>query len=151
MTRLRVSIAVDAPPSRVWADLERIESHVEWMRDAVAIEFTSDRHRGVGTTFDCRTKVGPFKLTDRMEITEWSPDKAMGVRHVGLVTGEGVISLRPIRLGRHRHGTRVSWSEGLTFPWWMGGPVGAIVATPILWLVWRGSMRNLRARFPGGR
>ena len=24
-----------------------------------------------GTTFDCDTKIGPFALTDRMEITEW--------------------------------------------------------------------------------
>ena len=44
--------------------------------------------RGVGTTFDCDTKIGPFRLTDRMEITEWVPNAAMGVSHVGTVTAE---------------------------------------------------------------
>ena len=147
MTRLRVSIVIDASPKEVWADLERIESHVEWMRDAVALDFTSDSTRGVGTTFDCLTQVGPFRLTDKMEITEWSPGRAMGVRHVGLVEGEGVISLRRVRLGRGRGGTRVKWAERLHFPWWMGGPIGGFFAKPVLWLVWRGSMRNLQARF----
>lgn len=143
MARLRVSTVVNAPPAEVWADLEDISSHVEWMRDAVAIEFTSPQHAGVGTTFACATKVGPLRLTDHMEITAWEPERAMGVRHVGLVTGQGTISLRSKRGGR----TRIRWSEGLTFPWWMGGPLGGIAATPILWLVWRGSMRNLRRRF----
>ena len=78
-----------------------------------------------------------------MEITAWEPGAAMGVRHTGLVTGDGVIRLRKLRRGR----TRLTWSERLVFPWWMGGPVGALAATPVLWLVWRGSMRNLRDRF----
>ncbi|MFN8053106.1 MAG: SRPBCC family protein [Acidimicrobiales bacterium] len=143
MARLRVSTHLDAPPDVVWADLADVSSHVEWMRDAVAIRFTSESHTGVGTTFDCDTKVGPFRLTDRMEITAWKPELAMGVRHVGLVTGEGVISLRKRPRGR----TKLTWSEQLTFPWWMGGPLGSWAATPVLWLVWRGSMRNLRERF----
>ncbi len=143
MARLRVSTKLDATPDVVWADLADISSHVEWMRDAVAIRFTSDRQQGTGTSFDCDTKVGPFKLTDRMEITAWEPGAAMGVRHTGLVTGDGVIRLRKLRRGR----TRLTWSERLVFPWWMGGRVGALAATPVLWLVWRGSMRNLRDRF----
>ena len=143
MARLRVSTKLDATPDVVWADLADISSHVEWMRDAVAIRFTFDRQQGTGTSFDCDTKVGPFKLTDRMEITAWEPGAAMGVRHTGLVTGDGVIRLRKLRRGR----TRLTWSERLVFPWWMGGPVGALAATPVLWLVWRGSMRNLRDLF----
>jgi len=143
MSRIRVSTVLDAPPEVVWADLEDISTHVEWMRDAVAIRFTSPHRSGVGTTFDCDTKVGPFRLTDRMEITEWRPGEAMGVRHVGLVTGDGVIRLRKRRGGR----TRLTWSERLVFPWWMGGPIGGWAAVPVLWLVWRGSMRNLRERF----
>ena len=102
MARLRVSTKLDATPDVVWADLADISSHVEWMRDAVAIRFTSDRQQGTGTSFDCDTKVGPFRLTDRMEITAWEPGAAMGVRHTGLVTGDGVIRLRKLRRGRTR-------------------------------------------------
>jgi hypothetical protein len=146
MSRLRVSTTIDAPPAAVWDDLRRLSSHVEWMVDAVEIRFTSPTTEGVGTTFECDTKVGPFRLTDCMEVTRWTPGKAIGIRHVGLVTGTGVIRLRRRRRGR----TTVTWNERLAFPWWMGGPIGAWAAVPVLTLVWRRSMRNLAARFADG-
>ena len=89
MGSIRVQTDLAAPPDRVWADIRDITSHVEWMEDAVALRLTSEASEGVGVTFDCDTKVGPLRLTDRMEITEWTPEKVMGVRHVGLVTGAG--------------------------------------------------------------
>jgi hypothetical protein len=88
-----VTTEVAATPQQVWSIVERVEDHVEWMHDAVAIRFQTDAHRGVGTSFLCDTKVGPIKLVDRMEITEWVPESAMGVRHVGLVTGSGTFTL----------------------------------------------------------
>ena len=93
MARLRVSTTLPAPPDQVWADLADVSSHAEWMRDAVAIRFVTATHDGVGTQFDCDTKVGPLRLTDRMEITRWDPGRAMGVRHTGIVTGEGTFTL----------------------------------------------------------
>lgn len=149
MSRLTVSTQLDATPDQVWAAVEDIGSHVEWMEDAVAIHFTSDRTSGVGTTFDCDTKVGPFRLVDHMEITEWSPGRAMGVRHVGLVTGTGVFRVEPRRRRRGRSGTRFVWTERLVFPWWMGGPLGALAATPVLKHVWRKNLRNLKAIVDG--
>ncbi len=82
--------------------MEPVERHVDWMADAVSIRFETDQTRGVGTSFLCDTKVGPIRLTDRMEITEWVPaDDAgaigrMGVRHTGIVTGTGVFTIEPI-------------------------------------------------------
>jgi hypothetical protein len=140
--RLTVSATYDATPDEVWAAVEDVGSHVDWMEDAVAIHFTSDSTSGVGTTFDCETKVGPFRLTDRMEITRWSPGRAMGVRHVGLVTGTGEFRISSRSRGRR---TRFVWTEQLHFPWWMGGPLGAIAARPVLRHVWRTNLRNLRA------
>jgi hypothetical protein len=127
----------------VWDDLRDISSHVDWMEDAVSITFAGDHRAGVGTTFDCVTKVGPLRLVDRMEITEWEPSRRMGVRHVGVVTGEGRFTLGPAGLGR----TRFTWEERLAFPWWLGGPLGAAVGTPVLRLVWRRNLRNLARRF----
>lgn len=143
MPRLTVSTTLDATPARVWEVLEDVASHVEWMHDAVSIEFTSDRTSGVGTEFDCETRVGPFRLTDRMVITRWEPGRVMGVRHVGLVTGDGTFLLRPRSRG---HRTRFRWRERLRFPWWMGGPLGAFVARPVLRRVWRRNLRNLAER-----
>lgn len=152
MARIRVSTVLDATPEQVWADLRDIESHTTWMADAVAIRFLSAQTSGTGTRFECDTKVGPFRLTDVMEVTEWSPGRAMGVRHVGLVSGSGRFTLKRMRGGR----TRFRWREKLEFPIWLGGPVGALVSKPVLTWVWRRSMRNLQQRFavrdrPSGR
>jgi hypothetical protein len=120
--------------------VEDVGSHVEWMHDAVEIRFTSRRTSGIGTTFDCDTRVGPFRLTDQMEITQWRPRRAMGVRHVGLVTGSGQFTLKGMRHGR----TRFTWKERLRFPWWMGGPFGAVVGGEVLRLIWTRNLRNLK-------
>jgi hypothetical protein len=137
-----VSIEIDATPAQVWDVVEPVERHVDWMHDAVAIRFTSELTRGVGTEFLCDTKVGPITLVDRMEITEWVPGQAMGVRHTGLVTGSGTFTLEPIDFGRR---TRFTWQEQLTFPWWMGGPLGARVGGRVaLRPIWRRNLKNLR-------
>lgn len=140
MARIRVSTVIEASPKVVWAAVEDVGTHTDWMADAVAIRFLTDRTSGVGTRFECDTKVGPFRLTDVMEITEWRPRKAMGVRHVGLVTGEGVFTLKRARRGR----TRFTWTERLHFPWWMGGPVGGVVGSRLLKRIWKGNLRRLR-------
>jgi uncharacterized protein YndB with AHSA1/START domain len=115
--RVEVAVVVDAPPRRVWADVADVASHVEWMADAV----------------------------DRMEVTEWRPGRAMGVRHTGLVTGEGRFTLHRARGGR----TRFTWEERLVFPWWLGGPVGATVGSVVLRRVWAGNLRRLKQRIEG--
>ena len=143
MPGIRVATEIDATPERVWEVVEPVERHVDWMHDAVAIRFTTDQTRGTGTTFLCDTKVGPFTLVDRMEITEWEPAKVMGVRHVGVVTGTGRFTLEAIDLGRR---TRFVWEEQLVFPWWMGGPIGGFFAKPMLMFVWKRNLTRLKAR-----
>ncbi len=143
MPRLKVSATIDATPEQVWEQVRDIESHVSWMGDAESIEFTSERRHGVGTTFDCLTKVGPFRLVDRMEITSWRPAREMGVRHSGLVTGTGRFELRAVQRVR----TRFTWVERLKFPWYFGGPIGAFVARPVLRRIWKHNLRNLAAEF----
>ena len=141
MTSISVSVDLDAPPARVWEIVEPIERHVDWMRDAVAIRFDGDQRRGVGTTFACDTKVGPIRLVDAMEITEWEPGAAIGVRHSGVVTGSGRFTLTPIDLGRR---TRFAWSEDLTFPWWLGGRIGELLGGRIVMrAIWRRNLREL--------
>ena len=138
---------IDAPRDRVWEAVRDIESHVDWMEDAVAIRFTSRGHRGVGTTFECDTKLGPFRLTDQMEVIEWREGRAIGIRHVGLVTGTGRFSL-----ARRRHGrTRFTWEERLTFPRKLGGWPGSVAGGLVLRQVWRRNLRNLKHRVEGAQ
>lgn len=144
---IRASVVIHAPPARVWAHLRDIPSHAEWMDDAVAITVTSAASTGVGTTFECDTKVGPFRLTDHMAVTAWEPGHRIAIRHEGLVTGVGRFTLR--RSGWRS--TRVTWEERLRFPWWMGGPVGSAVGGAVLRRIWRRDLANLRRRVEEGQ
>jgi len=142
MSRIAVTVEIDAPVERVWAEVERIEGHTEWMHDAVAIRFEGTQRTGVGTRFLCDTKVGPIKLVDRMEITEWIPLSRIGVRHTGIVTGTGAFVLTPIDLDRR---TRFVWTEVLHFPWWLGGVIGERVGgNVVMKAIWRRNLRGLK-------
>ena len=134
-----VGVDIDAPPEHVWRVIEPIEDHVRWMRDAQAIRITTPQTRGVGTQAVVATKVGPFRLDDTMVVTEWIDGQAMGVTHTGVVTGTGRFTLLPNGAG----GTRFTWEERLRFPWWLGGPVGAALAQPVLAAIWRRNLREL--------
>jgi len=141
VARIRVTVAIDASPRRIWGALRDISTHTRWMEDAVAIRFVTKRRRGVGTAFECDTKVGPFRLVDRMEVTEWRPRRSMGVRHVGLVRGEGRFTITPRRA---RRGAEFRWEEHLALPRWMGGRLGGVVISVVLRQIWRRNLRNLK-------
>ena len=98
---------------------------------------------GVGVQFSCRTKVGPIVLNDQMEVTEWTEGRLIGIRHQGLVTGEGRLQINPIDDTR----TEVVWEEQLIFPARMGGPIGARLARPILRRLWTSNLARLATRF----
>jgi hypothetical protein len=141
VARIRTRRTIAAPPAAVWEELRHVDRHVDWMADAVAIEFVTAAREGVDVVFTCLTRVGPLRLRDRMAITEWVDGRVMGVRHEGLVSGSGRFTLAARRRGR----TRLTWDERLRFPWWMGGPVGALVAAPVLARIWRGNLARFAA------
>ncbi|MEM7325759.1 MAG: SRPBCC family protein [Actinomycetota bacterium] len=141
MAAVTVVVEIDRTPEQVWAYVRDLGSHVEWMADATEIRFLTDQREGTGTSFECDTKVGPIKLTDVMTITNWVDEAAMGVRHEGVVTGVGEFTLTPIG----ETGTHFSWREDLSFPIWLGGPIGEIAAKPILTAIWRRNLTRLKA------
>lgn len=141
MPGIATEILINAPVSFVWADLEDISSHVDWMLDAEEIRFLTSERRGVGTRFACDTVVGPLKLTDIMEITEWEERRSMGVHHQGLVGGTGMFTLRS-----SGQATVFSWVEELAFPWYFGAGLGAAVSRPVLHAIWKGNLRRLKER-----
>ncbi len=132
---MRVTTTIDAAPQAVWPHLAALDTHIDWMADADAIRFTSAQRRGVGTSFECDTRVGPFRLTDRIEVTEWEEGRLIGVRHRGVVTGTGRFTLERLDRGER---TRFIWEEQLAFPWRL--------ATPILGAIWRRNLVRLKAQ-----
>jgi carbon monoxide dehydrogenase subunit G len=144
MTGIEVSIDIPADVATVWADVERLETHVEWMADAESIEFVGDQRRGAGVVMRVLTRVGPLQTTDVIRVTSWTPERSIGVRHEGLVTGVGEFQLE-----KKGDGTLFVWREDLNLPWYFGGFIGAKVAKPVLAWVWRRNLQRLRSRFVG--
>ena len=140
-----MSISIDlcteipATPDVVWAVIEHVETHTTWMADAEEITFVGPQRQGVGTEFDCLTVFGPLRTRDRMRVTEWEPGAVMGIEHHGAVSGTGRFTLAP-----SPRGTQFCWREELTFPWWLGGPVGERAGRPVLTHVWRRNLERLR-------
>ena len=66
----------------------------------------------------------------------------MAVRHVGVVRGSG-----EFLLDEANGSTRFTWREQLRFPWYLGGPLGALVGARIFTVVWRRNLRRLARRF----
>ena len=137
-----VSIDIDAPVERVWAEAIDFGSHAEWMRDARAIRFEGEQHEGVGTVLLIETRVGPFRTVDRFEITEVEPMRLLAGRHLGLFSGEGRFYLSSPAPGR----TRLAWRERIRFPWFFGGPLGALAGRLILARIWRANLAALKRR-----
>ena len=155
--RIHVGVHIAASPADVWFAIQDVESHTEWMRDAVAIRFLGDQRQGAGTRFVCDTKIGPFSLSDVMEITEWSPGHRMGVRHAGLVAGEGAFTLVKVESSEDEGNdseekvsstphTYFQWEEKLRFPWRLGGPITAAAAWPVLRSMWKGNLQRLKSQ-----
>ena len=141
MARITRHVDIAAPLDVVWGAAADLASHAEWMADAESIEFTTDTRTGVGTTMRVLTVVGPLRTTDVMEVTEWDEGRAIGVVHRGLVTGRGRFELSPVA-----GATRFTWTEELTFPLWLGGPLTAFLAGPVLGWIWRRNLRGLKER-----
>ena len=137
MVAITVTAHYHVSPTQLWEELRHIDHHVQWMTDAISIEFLGDQREGVNTSFRCVTKVGPLVTDDLMTITQWDDDSVMGVTHRGLITGNGTFTLK-----KQGDGTEITWRERLEFPWWMLGPLGAYAAKPVLRGIWS---KNLRA------
>ena len=137
---LLVGITIAAPPAEVWRVIEPIEHHVDWMADAESITFTSATHAASARA--STASPGSVRCTPP---TAWtSPNGSPASRWASSTRasspGRGRFTLEPGRRGR----TRFTWTEELTFPWWMGGAAGAFAAKPVLRAVWQRNLRTLK-------
>jgi uncharacterized protein YndB with AHSA1/START domain len=142
MSTVTVLVVIHAPLEQVWAAAADLGSHSEWMADAESITFLTARRRGLGTRMEVATRVGPFRTKDVMEVTEWEDRSRIGVRHTGLVTGQGAFELEALDPAT----TKFTWRERLSFPWYLGGPLTALIAAPVLAAIWRRNLRGLKQK-----
>ena len=140
---IKVSTTINAPIKTVWNEVSRLENHTNWMNDAEKIDFLSENNSGMGTEMKVLTKIGPIKLYDYMTVTNWEVEKSIAVDHIGIVTGKGEFKLEEI----DENNTKFNWEETLKFPIYLGGIIGEFFGAPILKLIWRKNLKNLKELF----
>ena len=140
---IKVSTIINAPLKTVWNEVSRLENHTNWMNDAEKIDFLSKNNSGMGTEMKVLTKIGPIKLYDYMTVTNWVVEKSIAVDHIGIVTGKGEFKLEEI----DENNTKFNWEETLKFPIYLGGIIGEFFGAPILKLIWRKNLKNLKELF----
>ena len=140
---IKVSTVINAPLKTVWNEVSRLENHTNWMNDAEKIDFLSENNSGMGTEMKVLTKIGPIKLYDYMTVTNWVVEKSIAVDHIGIVTGKGEFKLEEI----DENNTKFNWEETLKFPIYLGGIIGEFFGAPILKLIWRKNLKNLKELF----
>lgn len=136
-----MTVEIGAPCDFVWTRLSDLPSHSEWMSDAASISFLTEQRRGEGVRMQVPTRVGFFRITDLMEIDEWIEGRRMGVRHVGPIGGWG-----RFELSDHPAGCRLTWTEHLRFPWYLGGVLAERLSRPILRRIFRANLIRFQKR-----
>ena len=129
---IKVSTIINAPLKTVWNEVSRLENHTNWMNDAEKIDFLSDNSSGIGAKMKVLTVVGPIKLYDYMTVTEWVEEKT-----------KGKFILEEI----DNNNTKFNWEETLKFPIYLGGFIGEFFGAPVLKLIWRKNLKNLKEIF----
>ncbi len=140
---IKVSTIIKAPLKTVWNEVSKLENHSNWMNDAEKIDFLSKNNSGVGVKMKVLTKVGPINLYDYMTVTDWIEEKTIAVAHTGIVSGKGRFNLEKV----DEDSTKFNWEETLKFPLYLGGIIGEFFGAPILRLIWKKNLNNLKEVF----
>lgn len=106
-------IVIDAPIERVWSVIADIEGQPRWMTDMKSVRILTPGRVGVGTRAEATIRMFGISVTDPVTVADFRPPTRFAVRHEGLMSGTGVITLEP---GTDGSTTIVRWEERLTPP-----------------------------------
>jgi len=136
---LRMLVVVDAPPEETWAVVSDIPLQPEWMHEMKEVRLTTPGPVHAGTTGEATVRIAGISVTDPVEVTAFEPPSRFAIRHDGLFTGEGVITLEP---GADGITTIVRWDETLVPP--LFPVLGAIALAPVLRSVFQADLHRLK-------
>ena len=136
---LRMLVVVDASPEETWAVVSDIPLQPEWMREMREVHQTTPGPVHAGTRGEATVRIAGISVTDRVEVTAFEPPTRFAIRHDGLFTGRGLITLEP---GAGGITTIVRWEETLVPP--VFPALGALVLAPVLRSVFQADLHRLR-------
>jgi len=138
-------VVIEAPLERVWEVVSDIESQPRWMHEMKAVRMLTPPPVGVGSRGEADVRVMGIGVTDPVTITAWEPPHRFAVRHEGLFTGDGVITLEA---GADRTTTIVRWSETLIPP--VLPHIAARAQRPVLAAIFQADLQRLRRLVEAG-
>jgi len=136
---LRMIVVVDAPITATWDVVADIPLQIEWMTEMRAIRITTPGLTHVGTRGEATVRIAGISVTDPVEVTEFTPPHRYAIRHEGLFSGGGLITLEA---GADVHTTIVRWEETLIPP--LLPELGALIQAPILRSIFQADLRRLK-------
>jgi uncharacterized membrane protein len=136
---LEMLAVVDAPIDATWAVVSDIPRQVEWMREMKSVSVDTPGPVRVGTTAQATVRILGIAVTDPVEIVELEPPSRYAIRHLGLFSGGGVITLEA---GADDTTTIVRWQERLAPP--VLPALGAVVQAPILRSIFQADLARLK-------
>jgi uncharacterized protein YndB with AHSA1/START domain len=136
---LRMLVVVDAPIEETWDVVADIPLQPEWMHEMKRVALTTPGPVGVGTRGRATVRIFGVSVADPVEVTEFVPPTRFAIRHEGLFTGGGLITLEP---GSDGSTTVVRWDETLVPP--LLPELGALVQAPILQAIFQADLHRLK-------
>jgi hypothetical protein len=130
---------VPGTPEIVWELITDWEHQDDWMLEASDFTVTSERREGLGVTAEATITIGGISTRDKIEVIGWEPNRYLGIRHLGWVSGEGHIYLTPLDDDR----THIFWREELAPPVGVLGAVGMTAFKPLMGKLFRRDLRIL--------
>lgn len=119
MARIRTDLMVPASPAAAWQLVTDWAAQSRWIPlTTVTVDHLPPTGPGVGTRFTGRSRLGPVRFDDPMEVTGWQPPAGAEpgrcrVRKLGpWLTGWAEIEVAPA-VG----GARVEWIEDIRLRW----------------------------------
>lgn len=136
---IRTLVVIDAPIERTWAVVADIPLQPAWMHDMKRVEVLTPGPTRVGTRGQATVRIFGISVQDPIEVVGFQPPRLFAIRHEGLFTGGGVITLEA---GADGTTTIVRWDETLIPP--LLPDLGALVEAPVLRAIFQADLHRLR-------
>jgi uncharacterized protein YndB with AHSA1/START domain len=137
---IRSLAVVDADIRTTWRLLADIERQPEWMHELKSVRFLSPPPVGVGTRAVGRVRILGIGVEDPVEIVEFEPPHRFAIRHEGLFTGGGTITLEA---GADGTTTIVRWDERLIPP--LLPHLAAVLGRPVFARIFQNDLNDFAA------
>jgi uncharacterized membrane protein len=135
---MKMVIAIDAPIETVWEAISDIERQPLWMLEMKSVRLLTPGPVRVGTRGEADVRIFLVGVVDPVEVDQYDPPVAFGIRHVGVFAGSGRIRLEALDPRR----TLVRWDERLVPPAFPN--LGQVIQKPILGAIFQADLERLK-------